>query len=334
MGGEAAGRHPHGAVGGVTSVVILDDGYDSYEAERTVLAPLGAEVLLRPCRGSAKAVRDAIADADAALVRESPVDAAALAAAPRLRGVVRYGVGVDNIALEAAAARRIPVCNVPDYGVEEVSDHALALLLAVLRRLPEADARVRAGGWGVPRGRPVHRIAGSTLGMIGFGRIGAAFLRKARGLGFGRILVADPALDAPPDGCTLADAATVAAEADAISLHAPATPATRRMVDAAFLARCRTHAVIVNTSRGALIDEAALAAALAGGRLHGAGLDVFEDEPLPMQSPLRNLPNVILTDHAAWYSEAAIADLQRKAAEEIARLLAGTPPLHQVNRWN
>jgi D-3-phosphoglycerate dehydrogenase len=315
-------------------VAILDDGYDDYDAERAVLSAIGADIALRPCRNSAEAVRAAIADADAALVRESPIDEAALAAAPKLRGIVRYGVGVDNIALQAAATRRIPVCNVPDYGVEEVSDHALALLLAVLRRLPEADARVRSGGWGVPRSRPVLRIAGSTLGLIGYGRIGAALLRKARGLNFGRVLIADPALTTPPEGCTLSDIPTIAAEADAISLHAPATPATRHLVDAGFLARCRPNAVIVNTSRGALIDEAALAAALREGRLHGAGLDVFEAEPLAMDSPLRTLPNVILTDHAAWYSEAAIADLQRKAAEEVARLLTGAAPLHQVNRWS
>lgn len=315
-------------------VAILDDGYDDYDAERAVLSAIGAEIVLRPCRNAAEAVRAAIADADAALVRESPIDEAAIAAAPRLRGIVRYGVGVDNIALAAAAARRIPVCNVPDYGVEEVSDHALALLLAVLRRLPEGDARVRGGGWGVPRTRPVQRIAGSTLGLIGFGRIGAALLRKVRGLGFARILVTDPALTTPPEGCTLSDVPTIAAEADAISLHAPATPATRHMVDAAFLARCRPNAVLVNTSRGALVDEAALAEALRQGRLQGAGLDVFETEPLPAESPLRSLPNVILTDHAAWYSEAAVADLQRKAAEEVARLLTGAAPLHQVNRWS
>jgi D-3-phosphoglycerate dehydrogenase len=314
-------------------VLVLDDGYDHYDVERGLLAPLGAVLAVVPCRGDALAVRAAIVGADAAMVRESPIDAAALDAAPGLRGIVRYGVGVDNIALEAAAARRIPVCNVPDYGVEEVSDHALALLLAVARRLPEADARVRAGGWGVPRTRPVFRIAGGTLGLIGFGRIGAAFLRKARGLGFARILIADPGLREAPAGCTLADVLTIAAEADAISLHAPATPATRHLIGAEFLARTKPSAVLVNTSRGALVDEAALAEALAAGRLLGVGLDVFETEPLPAESPLRRLPNVILTDHAAWYSEAAILDLQRKAAEEVVRLLTGAAPLHQVNRW-
>ncbi len=314
-------------------VVILDDGYDHYDAEREVLAPLGAEVAMRPCGHSRGAVRQAIADADAALVRESPVDEAAFAAAPRLRGLVRYGVGVDNIDLAAATARRIPVCNVPDYGVEEVSDHALALLLAVARRIREADARVRAGAWGASRTRPVFRIAGGTLGLIGLGRIGSAFLRKARALGFARILIADPGLSAAPEGCELADPLTIAAAADAISLHAPATPATRHVVGHDFLALTKANAVLVNTSRGALVDEAALAQALAADRLLGAGLDVFDTEPLPMDSPLRNLPGVVLTDHVAWYSEAAIADLQRKAAEEIARLLTGAAPLHQVNRW-
>ncbi|NKC31530.1 C-terminal binding protein [Falsiroseomonas selenitidurans] len=314
-------------------VVILDDGYDHYEAERAILAPLGASLVLSPCRGDAAAVRAALAGADAALVRESPVDAAAFAAAPGLRGLVRYGVGVDNIDLAAAAARRIPVCNVPDYGVEEVSDHALALLLAAARRLPMAEARVRSGGWGVPRAAPVFRLAGGTLGLIGLGRIGSAFLRKARALGFARVLIADPGLRRPPEGCELADALVVAEQADAISLHAPATPATRHIVDHAFLVRMKRNAVLVNTSRGALVDEAALAAALHKGLILGAGLDVFEVEPLPADSPLRGAPNLILTDHAAWYSEAAIVDLQRKAAEEIARMLRGEVPRHQVNRW-
>ena len=170
--------------------------------------------------------------------------------------------------------------------------------------------------------------------MIGLGRIGGAFLRKARGLGFSRILIADPGLAAPPEGCELSDPLTIAAQADAISLHAPATEATRHIIGRDFLSRTKPNAVLVNTSRGALVDEAALAQALAEGRLLGAGLDVFEREPLPMDSPLRNLPGVILTDHVAWYSEAAIVDLQRKAAEEVARLLSGTAPLHQVNRWS
>jgi D-3-phosphoglycerate dehydrogenase len=311
-------------------VVILDDGYAHYEAETAVLAAAGAELLLRPCRGDAVKAAAEMAEADGVLVRETPVDAAAIAGT-RARVIVRYGVGFDNIDVAAAAARGIAVCNVPDYGTEEVSDHALALMLAAIRRIAEADRRVRAQGWGVPMDRKVHRIRGGTLGLVGYGRIGAAFHRKAAALGFARVLVHDPFLKAPPEGAELVSLDTVAREADAISLHAPATNATRHIIGRAFLAQAKPNAVLVNTSRGALIDEAALAAALAEGRLLAAGLDVFETEPLRRDSPLRGLDNVVLTDHAAWYSEQAIADLQRKAAEEVARVLGGEAPLHQVN---
>ncbi|MCU0984693.1 MAG: C-terminal binding protein [Acetobacteraceae bacterium] len=311
-------------------VVILDDGYAHYEVETAVLAAAGAELLLRPCRGDAAKAAIEMAEADAVLVRETPVDAAAIAGT-RAKVIVRYGVGFDNIDIAAAAARGIPVCNVPDYGTEEVSDHALALLLAAARRVAEADRRVRAKAWGVPMDRKVHRIRGGTLGLIGYGRIGAALHRKAAALGYARVLVHDPFLKAAPEGAELASLETVAREADAISLHAPATNATRHIIGRAFLAQVKPTLVLVNTARGTLVDEAALAAALAEGRLLAAGLDVYESEPLRADSPLRGLDNVVLTDHAAWYSEEAIADLQRKAAEEVARVLRGEAPLHQVN---
>ncbi|MFL1463787.1 C-terminal binding protein [Roseococcus sp. DSY-14] len=310
---------------------ILDDGYGSYETERAILSPLGVAVELRPCRGDAARVAEALRDATAAIVRESPVTAAAIAQAPLLRVIARAGVGVDNIALDAARARGIAVCNTPDYGTEEVSDHAMALLLALWRRLPAARARLDGGQWGVPRTPPQFRIRGRTLGLIGLGRIGAAFLRKARPFGWARILVHDPGLAAPPEGCELADAMAVAREADAISLHAPLLPATRHIVNAAFLAAMRPHAILVNTARGALVDEAALAAALREGRIGGAALDVFEREPPPMDHPLRALDTAILTDHAAWYSEDSIRDLQSMSAQEVARVLRGEAPLHRVN---
>jgi D-3-phosphoglycerate dehydrogenase len=313
-------------------VSILDDGYEHYEVERAILAPLGAEVVLRPCRGDASRVAEALHDATAAIVRESPITAEAIAGAPLLRAIVRSGVGVDNIALQAAAARGIPVCNTPDYGTEEVSDHALALLMALWRRLPQSSARLAQGAWGVPRTLPQWRMRGRTLGLIGLGRIGAAFLRKVRPLGFGRILIADPGLREAPDGCELADTEAIAREADAISLHAPALPTTRHIVNAAFLAAMKPTAILINTSRGGLIDEQALVDAIRAGRIAGAGLDVYEVEPLPEGSPLRGLPNVILTDHAAWYSEDSIGDLQSMSALEVARILRGEAPLNQVNR--
>ncbi|MBQ0820358.1 C-terminal binding protein [Microvirga sp. HBU67558] len=314
-------------------VTIIDDGYDQYDVEREVLARVGAEPMLVPCRGDAQAVVDAIRDADAVLVRESPVTAAAIAAAPRLKGIVRYGIGVDNIDRDAATARQIYIANVPDYGTEDVSDHAMALLLAVARRVPSRDAYVRGGGWYSGSREKMHRLAGKTLGLIGYGRIAQAFERKMRGFGISRVLASDPYADLP-HGVEAASIEALCREADYLSLHAPLTPETRHLLNAEHLALLKPTAIIVNTSRGALIDEQALVAALQNGRVFGAGLDVLETEPPSTSNPLLKLPNVVLSDHAGWYSEESVAELQRKAAEEVARILSGQPPLNWTNRWS
>ena len=313
-------------------VVIIDDGYDHYEQERAILADAGAGIVLRACRGDGRAVAAAIVDADVVLARESPVDAAALAGAPRLAGIVRYGIGVDSVDGAAAAARRIYLANVPDYGTEDVSDHAMALLLAVARRVTTRDAEVRAGRWFSGSSQKMHRLAGKTLGLVGHGRIARAFARKMRGFGVARVLAHDPHAELPAD-VERADVATICRESDYISLHAPLTPQTRHILDAAALALCKPTAIVVNTSRGALIDETALIAALREGRIFGAGLDVFETEPPRRDTPLFALSNVVLSDHTGWYSEESVAELQRKAAEEAARILRGERPLNWVNRW-
>jgi D-3-phosphoglycerate dehydrogenase len=266
--------------------------------------------------------------ADAVMVRETPLPAETLSRLGRLRAIVRYGVGTDNIDVAYAASRGIAVANVPDYGVEEVSEHALALLLAVKRRLFQRDAAVRAGDWGEVRATPIRRTRGGTLGLIGAGRIGAAFLGKARPLGFARVLV--HSRDALPEGAEAADVDTICREADVVSLHVPLTPQTRNLIDAERLALMKPTAILINTARGGLIDEPALAIALREGRLLGAGLDVFAQEPLPADSPLRGAPNCVLSDHAAWYSEEAVQDLQRKAAEEVRRALSGEPLANPV----
>jgi D-3-phosphoglycerate dehydrogenase len=315
----------------VPQVVIVDDGYDHYETERALLAGVGAELVLTPCRGDAEAVREAIGDADAVLVRESPVTADAIAGAPRLKGIVRYGIGVDNIDAAAAAARQIYLANVPDYGTEDVSDHAVALLLAVARRVVTRDAYVRGGGWFSGSREKMYRLAGKTLGLVGYGRIARALERKMRGFDLGRILVHDPRAELPA-GVEKVSMDELCREADYISLHAPLTEDTRHILDARRLALCKPTAIIVNTARGALIEEAALVQMLTDGRIFGVGLDVFEQEP-PKDSPLFALPNVVVSDHAGWYSEESVADLQRKAAEECVRILEGKPPLNWLNRW-
>jgi D-3-phosphoglycerate dehydrogenase len=313
-------------------VVIIDDGYDHYDIEHGILDPLGAELVLSPCHGDPVAVAAAIGGADAVLVREAPVTGAAIAAAPRLAGIVRYGIGTDNIDVAEAARRRIYVANLPDYGTEDVSDHAMALLLAVARRIVTRDAYVRGGGWFTGTKEKIHRVAGKTLGLVGYGRIARAFERKMRGFGVTRVLAYDPFMRLPM-GVEPATIEDVCRESDYVSLHAPLTPDTRHMLDAARLRLMKPTSIIVNTSRGALIDEAALIEALRRGAIFGAGLDVFEDEPPAQDNPLLGLPNVVVSDHAGWYSEESVADLQRKAAEEVREILLGRTPVNWVNRW-
>lgn len=315
---------------------MLEPGYADYGTERRILAPFGVEVLSVAEAEDAATVLAAL-DPVALLARERKVDAALLDACPNLKVLVRYGIGVDNFDLETARARRVPVANVPDYGAEhEVSDHAVALYLAVARRLVARDAAVRRGTWGNEQAEPIPGRRDSVLGLIGFGRIGRRAAAKFRALGFSRVLVFDPALTAAAAAeasVELTDLDELCREADLVSLHVPLTAETRHLIDARRIALMKPSAILVNVARGGLVDEAALADAIREGRLFGAGLDVYEQEPLPADSPLRDAGNVVLTDHAAWYSEDAVAELQRKAAEEVARVLAGGRPLNWLNPW-
>jgi D-3-phosphoglycerate dehydrogenase len=313
-------------------VVVLDTGYDHYDTERAILGPLRAEVVVRPCDRDAAKVVEAVRDADAALVRESPVTAAAIAGAPALKAIVRYGIGIDNIDLEAARARRIFVANVPDYGSEEVSDQALALLYGVVRRVAARDRAVREGAWNVSRHERMYRVAGRTLGLVGYGRIARAFERKMRGCGVARVLVSDP-YAAPEPGIEIVDLDTLCREADYISVHAPLVPETRHLIDRRRIALMKPTAILVNTARGPLVDEEALTEALAAGRIFGAGIDVYEHEPPHRDHPLFRLSNVVVSDHTGWYSEESVAELQSKAAEEVARVFRGERPRHWVNPW-
>lgn len=327
-------RHIMKDSGGRSPVaVVIDAGYENHAIEEAILAPFGFSVVERACKGDAAAVVAAVHDADAVLVRESPITAEAIAAMPNCRVIVRYGVGVDNIDRDAAAARRIYVANVPDYGVEEVSDHTLALFLAVVRRIAARDRAVREGAWNVSRAEPMARIAGRTLGIVGYGRIGAAFHRKTSMLGFARTLVHDTNATDLPYGAAQATLDEIVECADVISLHVPLRPSTEKLISAERIARMRPGTVIVNTSRGGLIDEEALAESLASGHLGGAGIDVYAKEPPGADNPLFSAPNVVLSDHTAWYSEDSVAELQTKAAEEIARVFSGGLPRNWVNRW-
>lgn len=318
-------------------VSVVSLGYASYDIERSLLSRIDAELILAPrdCLTEEEVIRVA-GEADAILVREAPISSRVIRALTRCRAIVRYGVGVDNIDLETAKRRRIYVANVPGYGTEEVSDHAAALLLACVRRLLQRDTRLRQGILESDIQDPVYRTTGKILGLIGYGQIGRAFHRKWKGFLPARVLVFDPAV-APEEirgnGAEPATLEEVFSCSDYLSLHAPLTEKTRHLVDADRLKRMKPTAILVNTARGGLVDEDALAEALAAGRIAGAGLDVFETEPPPADHPLLSLPNVVLSGHVGWYSRDAVHELQRRAAEEVVRVLSGGTPHNWVNPW-
>lgn len=326
------GDAPVCAAAAFARVVALDDGYAAYDQETALLAAANAAFELRPCRGDAALAELAVRGADVVLVRESPLPRRVIEAMDRCRAIVRYGIGVDNIDQAAASERRIMVANVPDYGIDEVSSQAVALALAVSRRVLLHDREVRSGRWSTGVLEPMYRLRGRTLGLIGYGRIARMTHAKLAGFGFARVLVHDPAAELPGD-VEAASVDDICREADLVSLHAPLMPSTHRLIDARRLALMRPTAILVNTARGGLLDLDALHEALAARRLLGAGLDVFETEPPDPSHPLFALDNVVVTNHVGWYSEESMRELQRKAAEEALRVLRGEPPRHWLNRW-
>ncbi len=248
--------------------------------------------------------------------------------------MARCGSGYDKVDVEAAHARGVEVVYVPDYGTDDVADHTLALLLACARRVPSSDRAMRAGQW-LPYAQlgAMRRLRGSTLGLLGFGRIARATAKRAFAFGM-ELLVHDPGVDdvtlAAAGARRADDLNDLLARADALSIHLPLTPATHRLIGAPELAAMKPGSLLVNTSRGEIVDEDALAAALAGGHLGGAGLDVFETEPLPQDSPLIGLESAVVTPHSAAFSEQALAEVRTRALDDALRVLAGDPPRDPV----
>lgn len=298
-------------------VLVTPNRFPDLEPERRLLGPLGAEV--RAAADAAEFERLA-PEAEVLLITAHDVDARLIGRlGERCRAIVRYGVGVDSVDVEAASRAGIPVGRVLDASVEEVADHALALALSCLRRLPAATETLAIGGWGTGALRGLRRLRGLRAGVIGLGRIGLAVASRLDAFGI-EVRGHDPQLERAP--YSLLDLEPLLAESDLVSLHLPLTPATHHLLDAARLDLLPAGAVVVNVARGGLIDEAALAERLRDGRLAGAGLDVFESEPLPAASPLHDL-DAVLTPHIAWYSAGAVRELQEKAAAQAARALRG-----------
>ncbi len=312
-------------------IAVTDSVFPSLDPALAALARLDPEIRM----SKSVAAEDILAvarEADAILVTYAKLPGELLRQLTRCRAIGRFGLGVDNIDTKTAAELGIVVTYVPDYCMHEVSDHAMALLLALARKIPFSDKLVQSGRWEMPAVAPLRRLAGQVLGLIGFGNIPRALAPKAKAFGF-EVIAHDPYAGKDVFAACAVEAVsleTLLARSDAISVHAPLTPATRGLIDAAALARMKKGAVIVNTARGPLIDEPALLAALDSGHLGGAALDVVATEPLPKDSPLLGRDNVILTPHTAFYSVEALDELQTKCATDVASVLSGKPPVYPV----
>jgi D-3-phosphoglycerate dehydrogenase len=313
-------------------VLALGHRLASLDIERTTLSGVG-EVLDGNTMAASQRT-DALRTASVVLLGTSGrLDATTIETMSACRGIVRYGVGVDNIAVGQATALGIPVINVPEYCVEEVSDHTVALILAAGRRLLPGCEAAREGRWGSSFMAGTARLSTRTVGILGFGRIGQEVARKVRPM-VARVMVHDPfvpAEDVLERGGIPADFETLLETSDFVTINCPLTPETHHIIDAQALVKMKPTAWLINTARGEIVQEQDLVEALESGRIQGAALDVLTDEPPAPGSPLLRMPNVILTPHVAWYSRHAVEDLQRLAAEQALRVLTGGPLQWVVN---
>jgi D-3-phosphoglycerate dehydrogenase len=316
------------------TVLITDHTWPDIDLERSILQQAGLQVTDAPAPDEAS-LRALAADAIAIMTCFAQVTPSVIDNAPNLKMIARYGVGVDNIAVDVATARRIPVTYVPDYCVAEVAEHALALLMALARGVVRYSRSVSAGGWDLGVAAPLHRIEGRTLGIVGCGRIGRRLAQMVQGLGV-RVLGYDPnpgaASAAAASGIESVDLDDLLARSDFVSVHVPLLPATRGLVGEAFLRRMKPTGYLINTARGGLVDVSALARALNEGWIAGAALDVLPQEPPPSDHPLRGLDNVVLTPHVSFYSEESLQALRRRTAESVVDVLAGRRAEHVYNR--
>lgn len=313
-------------------IALCDAGMRSTEIEREIYGRLGFELDVRVC----KTAEDVIAfgrDADALCICQHPANAHVISELRRCLVIARYGAGLDTVDIPAATQAGIVVTNVPHAAVHEVSEHAIALLLACARKVVDHDRRIRAGEWGIYEKDPIFRIHGRTLGVIGLGAIAQKLVGKLRGFEL-RVLVHDPFVQieiAQKYGVELTSLEHLMAESDYVTVHAPLNEQTRHMINARTLSLMKTTAILVNCSRGGLVDTEALATALRERRIAAAGIDVHEAEPPPRDYPLYELDNVVVSDHVAWYSEDSVAQIQREAAECVTAVLTGKRPMNLVN---
>jgi D-3-phosphoglycerate dehydrogenase / 2-oxoglutarate reductase len=310
-------------------VLLTDYAWPQLDIERQALSEIDAELVVASAQDPASLAALA-ADADAIMTNWAQVPAAVIHAAPKCRIVARLGIGLDNIDVAAATERRIMVTNIPDYCLIEVAEHALALLLALSRKVAFYHHQTKSGRYDLKAGPVLRRIEGQTLGIVGLGNIGRVLAGKALALGL-KVLATSRSRNQPVPGVNQCSLDELLTQSDYVSLHLPLNHETRHLIGAAQLARMKPTAYLINTARGGLIDNGALAAALAEGRLAGAGLDVQDPEPPDLKQPPWNDPRVIVTPHVAFVSEESLANLRSRTARQVATCLLGGRPENVVN---
>jgi D-3-phosphoglycerate dehydrogenase len=319
-------------VRGQLAVAITDSPFENGEKEQAILGRIGANVRRFHCTNESEVI-DAARNAHVIMCDTSPVTRKVIDSLSKLVGVVEYGIGYDNIDVNAATENRVLVCNVPDFMTSEVADHAVALILALTRKLDRIGRSTRAGEWNWREFRPISSLDGRTVGIIGFGSIGRQVAERMRSFRT-RVIAYDPYVTREAmeklgaRSCSLDDLLEVS---DVISIHVPLTKETRQLIGRKELARLKDSVILVNTSRGSVIDQEALVESLRKGRIGAVGLDVLAREPPISTDPILGFENVIVTPHVGWYSEQSSSRLQEHAALEAERILTGQRPEHPVN---
>lgn len=314
-------------------VIITDCDHENIDIEARVLEQAGIEFKLLQCHTEEDLI-SMCKGAEIFINQYAPVTDRVMESLPQLRMVVRYGVGVDNVDVAAAARRGVQVCNVPDYGTNEVADQAMAFMFALLRKTILMNSHTKTCGWDYSKAVPLRRLSTLTVGVVGIGRIGRNFARKANAMGC-RVIGCDPFYKpSETDGTgfiAAVDFDTLLRESDVISIHCPLDNA-RDLFGASAFDRMKTGAVLINTARGGIVNEKDLNLALASGKLAGAAMDCMENEPVAPGHPLFRHGNFIVTPHMSWYSEESFQDLKRKAAEEAVRFSMGEAVKYPVNK--
>jgi D-3-phosphoglycerate dehydrogenase len=311
-------------------VVITDCDHGSIEEEKEEFDRIRAELILAQVQKEEDLIR-ACKEADGLLNQYAPLTRRVLENLPNCKVVSRYGVGVDSIDLKAATDLGIIVANVPDYCIDEVSNQTIAMILTLIRKTAFFDQKVKSNQWDFRMGIPIHRTKGKTMGLIGCGKIGLEVAKRISAFGV-RVIAFDPYIEKPHEVIELKDIDTVLRESDFISIHCPLNDSTRHLIGEGAFKKMEKKPLLINTSRGPIVDETALIRALKEGRISGAGLDVLEKEPPDPQSPLLKMENVVLSPHVSFYSEESISELKRRTAKNVADVLTGKWPKSVVNR--